>query len=482
MRHVALADPVDFAGWRSAARAALMAREAPDAIRWSVAGGEDAGDLFAHAEVPAWRATRPPPSVPRGFLEVAQRVILHRDALRFALLYRLLWRLQAEPRLMAVASDPDLHAARRLAQAVRRDIHKMKAFLRFREVAGSGEAEFVAWFEPDNHIVEAAAPFFVHRFAGMRWTILTPLRSACWDGAALRFGAGATRDQAPRSDRLDAHWRAYYASIFNPARVKVAAMLREMPRKYWHNLPETAAVRNLVQAAGVRSHAMIAAPPTLPPRFAASEARRRPAPASPADRPATLAEARGAAAACRRCPLWADATQVVFGEGDADSPMMLIGEQPGDREDLAGRPFVGPAGQLLDRALAEAGIRREAVYVTNAVKHFKHEPRGKVRLHKKPGAGEIEACRWWLEIERALVRPRLLVALGASAAQAILHRTVRILAERGRPIAAPDGATLWLTVHPSYLLRLPDARAKAEQYGRFVADLRAARDWLERAA
>jgi uracil-DNA glycosylase family protein len=226
---------------------------------------------------------------------------------------------------------------------------------------------------------------------------------------------------------------------------------------------------------------MIKAAPSEPPAFAAVEARRRaPAPAALAsdDRPRTLGEAREAAAACRRCALWENATQTVFGQGPEGAKLMLVGEQPGDREDLAGLPFVGPAGAMLDRALAEAGIPRPEVYVTNAVKHFKFEPRGKFRLHKTPDTPEILACRWWLETERSLVKPRLTVALGASAAQALLGRRVTIGRERGCATDLPQGGALWITVHPSYLLRLPDEAAKTREYGKFVADLAGAWEWL----
>jgi DNA polymerase len=163
----------------------------------------------------------------------------------------------------------------------------------------------------------------------------------------------------------------------------------------------------------------------------------------------------------------------VFGEGPADARLMLVGEQPGDQEDLAGRPFVGPAGQMLDRALAEAGIDRKAAYVTNAVKHFKFEPRGKRRIHARPDAGEVTACRWWLDAERAAVRPRVIVALGATAARGVTGKAVTISKARGAPITQPDGSELWITIHPSYLLRIEDAAAAAAEYRQFVADLSA---------
>ncbi len=179
------------------------------------------------------------------------------------------------------------------------------------------------------------------------------------------------------------------------------------------------------------------------------------------------------AAHCTRCHLYRHATQTVFGEGPPDARVMLVGEQPGDQEDLKGRPFVGPAGQLLDRALEEAGIDRGAVYVTNAVKHFKFEPRGKRRIHKKPETPEIEACKWWIERELAVVKPKLVVALGATAGQALFGRTVRVLSERGRISDDPRGFRLLLTVHPSMILRVPDA-SKDDAFLDFVRDLRKA--------
>lgn len=188
---------------------------------------------------------------------------------------------------------------------------------------------------------------------------------------------------------------------------------------------------------------------------------------------------RDEAAGCTRCHLHRTATQTVFGEGPPGAPIMLVGEQPGDREDLAGRPFVGPAGQVLDRALAEAGIERKHLWITNAVKHFKFEPRGKRRIHQKPDAGEIEACKVWLLQEIELVDPRLVVALGAVAAQSLMGRTVTIGKERGRVRPWLGGRSLLVTVHPSYLLRLPDPAIQEVEYGRFVADLALTRDLPE---
>jgi uracil-DNA glycosylase family protein len=186
----------------------------------------------------------------------------------------------------------------------------------------------------------------------------------------------------------------------------------------------------------------------------------------------SLSGARKAAEDCTRCPLYENATQTVFGEGPMDAPVVFVGEQPGDQEDLAGKPFVGPAGQLFDRALEEAGIDRKRVYVTNAVKHFKFEPRGKRRIHKKPNNDEIEACRWWLDKELGFVMPRLTVALGATAGRALMGRDVTISRMRGEVIPLRDGLEGFITVHPSFLLRMPDADAKAREYRRFVDDMK----------
>ena len=175
---------------------------------------------------------------------------------------------------------------------------------------------------------------------------------------------------------------------------------------------------------------------------------------------------------CTRCDLYKPATQTVFGEGPLDASMMFVGEQPGDQEDLAGRPFVGPAGQLLDRALEAAGIDRSTVYVTNAVKHFKFVPRGKRRIHNKPDAGEIEACRWWIGHERELLRPPVTVALGATAAHSLFGKAMPIGKNRGAPLKLPDGSECWITVHPSFLLRIPEEERRRDEKKLFLRDLK----------
>ncbi|AXJ94829.1 MULTISPECIES: UdgX family uracil-DNA binding protein [unclassified Sphingomonas] len=459
MRVVTLPAPDDFDAWRDAARTLAAADVPPDDVVWQV--GDAPADLFAAAGDAAVDAAPAATgfSVPRGFVDLARSVVPANDPERFALLYTLLMRLRRQPGLLADKADPLVRRLETLAKAVRRDIHKMRAFLRFREVGEDAGSRYVAWFEPEHHIVRANAAFFVNRFASMRWSILTPEVSLHWDGKALSEGPGATRGDAPEGDPVEEVWKTYYASIFNPARLKVGAMLKEMPRKYWKNMPETALVGDLIAGAQARESGMI------------EQARVAPGGNSIAAWQALRDEAMG----CTRCPLYKPATQTVFGEGPVDAAMMVVGEQPGDQEDLAGRPFVGPAGQVFDRAIAAADIDRARLYVTNAVKHFKFEQRGKRRIHASPKAGEIDACRWWVEQERMLVRPQMTVALGATAARSLLGRTVTIGRERGRTIALADGGAAWITVHPSYLLRLPDPVQKEEEFARFVEDLRGAR-------
>jgi uracil-DNA glycosylase len=191
----------------------------------------------------------------------------------------------------------------------------------------------------------------------------------------------------------------------------------------------------------------------------------------PEDKSAEIEELRREAASCRACPLWKNATQTVFGEGPPEADILFVGEQPGDREDRAGRPFVGPAGLMLNRALEDAGIDRQRAYVTNAVKHFKFEPRGKLRLHKRPNAGEINVCKRWLLAEIEVLQPRLIVALGATAAQSLAGHPVAIGANRGQTLALAGGLSMFVTVHPSSLLRVPDEKDKQAAYAQFVKDL-----------
>jgi DNA polymerase len=448
---VRLAAPDDFEGWREAARALALVGAAPEEVVWQIVGAEE--DLFG-APAPAPPAPAGLFSVSRAFVALARQVVCHRDNERFALLYALLVRLRERPDALDDKADPLVHRLEGMARAVRRDIHKMHAFLRFREVEAGEGPRFVAWFEPEHHIVRVAAGFFVGRFATMRWSILTPELSLHWDGGTLREGPGASKADAPSGDPVEEVWKTYYRSIFNPARVKIGAMLKEMPKKYWKNMPETALVPELIKGAQARESDMAAASAVK----VGDNAEK------------SWASVRAEARHCTRCELYKCGTQTVFGEGPLDARILFVGEQPGDREDVEGRPFVGPAGRLFDRALADAGVDRAATYVTNAVKHFKFVQRGRRRIHDKPNGGEIAACRWWLQQELALIRPPLVVALGATAARALFGKVVTISSLRGRGHALPEGGEAWVTVHPSFLLRVRDD--KEAEYARFVGDLR----------
>lgn len=469
MRIVRLASEIDFAGWRQAARALRTEGVSPEEVIWTVDGE---GDLFGD-EASAPGPSPPAFAVPKGFLDLAQEVVLHRSGERFALLYRLLWRLGREAELFHMATDPDLAKAKAMAKGVSLASHKMTAFVRFRLVEDAEEESYVAWFEPPHRVTEATAPFFVRRFSNMNWSILTPDVCAHWDRSQLRFTPGADPADAPREDELEEYWRTYYASIFNPARLKVAAMQREMPKRYWRNLPEARLIPEMIASAESRTAAMVRQAPSEPSRRVVRQAQRLSRDASFEEgAPTTLEEIAAGVDFCRRCELWRDATQGVAGEGPAKAKLMFVGEQPGDQEDLAGQPFVGPAGKVLDRALADAGVPRGETYVTNAVKHFRHELRGKRRIHQTPTAGHVSACRWWLDAERRIVRPRVIVALGATAVQGVFGKTIPIGKNRGQAFQLPDQAQGVVTYHPSFLLRVPDAEAKAKAYGDFVEDLK----------
>jgi uracil-DNA glycosylase len=471
MEVVRLASETDFPGWRQAARRLRATAVAPEETLWTVDGS--GGDLFGEA-APAPVAGAPAFTVPKDFLDLANLAILHRSDERFALLYRLLWRLAREPNLLHIHSDPDVRKARHFAKSVGLAARKMKAFVRFR-LAGDphGEESYVAWFEPAHRVTEMTAPFFAQRFASMNFSILTSDACVHWDTKGLVILPGADPADAPSEDRLEDYWRTYYASIFNPARLKVSAMQKEAPKRHWRNLPEARLIPTLIAEAEVRAATMVSQAHSTPSRRVVRAAQRASRDA-PYDGQAvtTLEEVHVGVQMCRRCDLYRDATQGVSGEGPARARLMLVGEQPGDQEDLAGRPFVGPAGQMLDKALAEAGVARDQAFVTNAVKHFKHELRGKRRIHKTPNTGEVTACRWWLDNERRIVGPRVIVAMGATAALSVFGKPVAIGEARQRALQLPDQAQGVVTYHPSYLLRLPDHDAKAKAYAMFVQDLK----------
>lgn len=454
--------------WQQAARRALAEGLLPEEVAWEERGSDQPSlALFGESQdVSALPAPARSFTVPRDFLAMMKRVAHHSDPRRWGLLYGVLWRLtHGEPRLLDIVVDPAVHELMRMDKAVRHDVHKMRAFVRFREVRQEDCPWFIAWFEPEHHIVELNAPFFRDRFAQMRWSILTPRRCVHWDGAELSFTGGVPKPDTSTDDGVEALWLTYYGSIFNPARVKLQAMQSEMPKRYWKNLPEAKVIPALLNSAEERVATMRQASAA---KVMTEDALQE---ATPPDTE-NWETLREAAAQCQACPLWRNATRTVFGEGPVHAPLMIVGEQPGDQEDLAGRPFVGPAGKLLDRALRDAGIAREKAYVTNAVKHFKWEPRGKRRLHSKPGKNEVAACKPWLAAELRVLKPKVLLLLGSTAAASVLGHEVRVLRDRGKVIVSPYCERTLITVHPSSLLRAPTDAARESGYAAFVEDLR----------
>lgn len=467
---VTLPDRGTFTAWREVARRAISHRIPPAAIDWSGSDG-----LFAGPPLPDTSGPHHT-SVPQAFLNLAGSVIWHAAPERFALLYQALWRLDRDEGAPLSQADPLGRRLNLMAKAVGRDIHKMHAFVRFRELPATGpRRSFAAWFEPEHHTLEPGSPFFAKRFADMDWMIATPRLSAQFRQGKLTFGPGGARPDLPQ-DASESLWGTYFANIFNPARVKLDAMRSEMPKKYWKNLPETRLIPDMLKDTEARVDRMRAAgASTARPGAAAISTRYRASLPQPPDLPATLDEAGRAALSCRRCTLCEAATQTVWGEGPPEARLMIVGEQPGDREDLEGRPFIGPAGQLLRQVMAEAGVDPARIWLTNAVKHFKFAPRGQQRLHQTPDRAEIVACRWWLGLELGHVRPRVTLALGASAAFALTGDDRPLTLRRGRIETALMGGPVLISWHPSHILRLQDPAASLRARRDLAADLATAR-------
>jgi len=427
----------DYPSWRIEARALLTGGVPPEEVSWDHAQAASlpfpAGQHDPSAEI----------RIPKALLELLDACACHRDPQRWALMYRVAWRAtrNRDRTLLSDPADADVCRLRAMEKAVKREVHKMHAFVRFRQTADERDSLFVAWVEPDHDVLRRAAPFFRDRFASMRWMIVTPALAAGWDGSALRFVEGP-HERPDVEDGLEALWRTYYASTFNPARLNERMMAKEMPRRYWRNLPEAQDIAPLSRAAGRRVEVMKQSTSGNP-SWATRIVARDPAPETHLD-------------ACRRCLLWQRATQAVPGSGSDGASLMLVGEQPGDEEDLRGAPFVGPAGKVLDRALEQVGLPRESVFITNAVKHFKWEPQGKRRLHKTPAQQEIEACGHWLNEEIRRVAPRVIVALGASALLALTGERRPIARSRGLVLRHASGAKLIASYHPSAILRARD--------------------------
>ncbi len=456
----------EFSAWRDAARECLQAGFLPEQVDLHDATEPETLDLLAVAEETPRARPVTAPFVPKSFLSKAELAGAHRDGQRWNLLYRLLYRLQADRNLPRNELDNDVALMNRMGSQVMRDLHKMHAFVRFRKVEEPGSEggvreHYIAWYRPDHRILKLAAPFFAERFAVMQWTILTPDESVAWDPETkeLRFGPGVGREAAPPEDELESLWRSYYGSIFNPARINTGAMRSEMPVRYWQNLPELTMLPQLLQRAEGRVAEMI----TTQKQTASA------APFVPQEH--TLPVLRASMPGCQGCELYKFAKQVVPGVGGAHARLMLVGEQPGDQEDQQGEPFVGPAGKVLRRALEELEIEAKEVFTTNAVKHFKFVQRGRIRLHQNPRMSEISACRPWLEAELDAVKPKVVLCLGASAAKSLMGSTFTLTRERGIIKSTKYAERVIATFHPSAILRAPDDASREGMYRMMKDDL-----------
>ncbi|MEM1379261.1 MAG: UdgX family uracil-DNA binding protein [Pseudomonadota bacterium] len=467
-RIVTLSGDGDLEGFRREARALLRQRITPESIVWR-AGGE--GDLFAKTDGGVSAPEGPAVPLPRAAVKLAETALHHSGPDRFALLYRFLFRSLSNRSLPANMADPDTVAVHKLEKAVRRDAHKMHAFVRFRKVDEvDGRERYAAWFEPDHHIVQREAAFFMRRFSNMDWVIVTPRQTAIYEAGKVRFAPGGSRDDVPADDAFEDAWRAYYANIFNPARIMTDAMRAEMPKKYWKNLPEATLINELLEQAPARVAKMNASAAAAP-KDLVEQSRA----ISSIGLPTDLAELN--AAIRKLTEDMPSPAAPVFGEGPVGAALMLIGEQPGDDEDRLGRPFVGPAGQLLNQLLTEAQIDRTAAYVTNAVKQFHFVQRGKRRIHQTPKPATIDAYAPYLVAEHQAVGPQVTVTLGASALRAILGKPLPLSRVRGEaiPLDGPGGGTLVPTFHPSYLLRIKDDGQRRVETRKLLNDLEKAK-------
>jgi probable DNA metabolism protein len=460
-----------FDEWRLAARDLLAHGVAPHQVQWI--SHKDDGDLFAQHDEPAGAPVVQADAattvrISRKLMDMLQTAACCRVANRWAFLYLVLWRWQQGQQEVISAADPDGARLHAMVKAVHREEHDMHAYIRFRERReDAGAPRFVAWFEPAHDVLPQVARHFAARMGRITWMIATPEASVMWDGASLHSTGPLMRGPEDIDDAGEALWLTYYRSIFNPARLNAELMHGHIPARFWKHLPEGQVVPDMVSqaAAGARklgqTRSVGARGGTVIP-IAADKAQPQ------REAPSTLD-------ACRRCDLWQHATQAVAGVGPGTARIMLVGEQPGDQEDLAGLPFVGPAGALLERALGQAQLERRAVYLTNAVKHFKWEPRGKRRMHKTPAQREVEACGYWLDSEIARVVPRVIVALGSTALKAVTANPHAALKEvQGQPFEH-QGRWIVAIYHPAYVLRVPGAELKAEAFDAMVDGLRAAR-------
>jgi DNA polymerase len=450
-----IASATDFLSWRDTARKLLNDNIEPSKIIWN----QNNNQISLFAEQKTINPNNFKLNISAEFIKLAEMICYHRSVEKYDLLYRMLWRLLYENKhLLKISSDPLTNTLELMVKAIRRDVHKTKAFVRFRKIIDVDNVEhYIAWHKPDHYTLKLSSPFFVRRFAIMRWTILTPDESVHWDCNNIHFGPGAKASDAPNDDQMEELWKEFYRAIFNPARIKIKAMKREMPVRHWPTLPETSIIKDMLEEADKRVKKMIA-----------HQEGHTYSAADFIPESLDLKDLKQAAAKCKGCPLYKHATQTVFGVGPQNAKVMIVGEQPGDVEDKTGQPFQGPAGQILNNALNAAGIDREQIYITNAVKHFKFDYHNNFRKHITPNLQDIVNCKPWLEAELRAIKPELVICLGLTATRALIDPRSKLEQIRGKFIHN-DNVTYLSTYHPSAILRNKDS--EKDLYRILVADL-----------
>lgn len=464
----------DFESWREKARVFLQAGVHFHDLEWKDA--EQRQFLLLNTEpsmgfTKAGKAEQPKKQGPsfvidKNFLHKAELASYARVPDRWDLLYRMFYRLKFEnPHLHKIAIDEDVRKIESLAKEVRTDIHKAHAFVRFRRTEVDGLEAYIAWHRPEHLIMKATAPFFVRRFGDKNWSILTPDICAHWREGRLSYAEGVPQAPQKENDFWEEAWVDYYSAIFNPGRINLKAMQASMPQKYWQSMPETKVIQELIRDNPARLNQMAAA------HFHQAKV--------PLD--LSMSELKELAKSCTACPIHQQATQTVFGAGSLQAEIMIVGEQPGSEEDLGGDPFCGPSGEVLDLALLKAELPRQSLYITNAVKHFKFHSNDKVRLHKKAAGSEMHACRPWLEREIQIVKPKLLVLLGVTAATSVLGRLAKISEERG--VIQEDSSRGFATLiswHPAAILRSSSKDEKELRQKELFQDFLMARKYVDK--
>lgn len=427
----------DFEEWRNLSRSLLQERIHFNEIDWA------GSDAFSFHEKYIIKKSDVVVPVPKEFMRAAMIVSAFRDDSNWSLLYRLAYRLAYENKeLLNDPLDSDILELNRRHKLVTRDMHKMKAFVRFREVIIENETHYFSWHRPDHKIVRLIAAFFRDRFNGMNWTIMTDDECVSWDKNELTFTEGVPRSSLPEDEAEDL-WKTYYSSVFNPGRIKEKAMKKEMPVRYWKTLPESELISSLMKEAPDRLEKFY-------------DDQREAGTGSVLEK-------------CRACGICSHSSGPVAGVGPKNARVMIVGEQPGDEEDKTGLPFQGPSGALLDDVLKKSGFKREDIYVTNAVKGFKHVIINSFRKHRTASSAEVAACRSWLKEELKTVQPELVICLGRIPAQSLFGKLLKMSDVRGKVLSSPLAPRVVILPHPATILRA-DPEAQKELRENYLKD------------